>query len=171
MRTVEPIIQQQLDIFLKYIRDSCTKSLSVNMSERLEYLSCDIIGQLAFGYQLKLQTSDEYRFMIKGMYFANYFTNTRMQFFRLHQLRLGSVIHYFNTSIRERYKRLVEKMIANRMSESESARHDLYAVSSQVNAAALHPGENIRLGDVWAEATVLFPAGMLFWRLHKNGFN
>lgn len=160
MRTFEPIILQQLEIFLKLIRGSCTGSSPVNVSKRLDYLSCDIVGLLSFGYQLKLQTDDKHRFMVRGMYFGNYFTNARMQFFRLHQLQLRSIIHYFNTSILERYKKLLERMITNRMSQDEYARHDLYAVSSQASAEAIDPSESIRISEIWAEATLFFPAGM-----------
>lgn len=168
MRTFEPRIQEQLEIFLKLMHVSCTGSNPVDMSERLEYLSCDIVGLLSFGYQLKLQTDDKHRFMVRGMYFGNYFTNTRMQFFRLHQLRLGSILHYFNTSILERYKSLLERMITNRISEDAYARHDLYAVSSQASAEAIDPSESIRISDIWAEATLFFPAGMLFLMLRDS---
>ncbi|KAI1261137.1 cytochrome P450 [Xylariaceae sp. FL1019] len=161
LRMFEPVIAEQVETFIKLIYTSCNtdKPIPVDMAVRLEYLSCDIVSLLAFGYPLKLQTDETYRFMCKGMTTANYYTNTRMQFFRLHQLRLGSTLHFLSNAMRERYKKLVERMIGFRMSEDRDVRHDLYSIASKANAEAINPEDGIRMSEIWSEAVTFLPAG------------
>ncbi|KAI0476611.1 cytochrome P450 [Xylariaceae sp. FL0804] len=161
MRIFEPVIASQVDTFVNLLYASCKdgREVPVNMAVRLEYLSCDIVSLLAFGYPLKLQTDETYRFMCRGMTIANYYTNTRMQFFRLHQLRLSPALHFFTNAMRERYKKLVEKMIGFRMSEDRDVRHDLYSIVSKANDEAINPGDGIRMGEIWSEGVTFFPAG------------
>jgi cytochrome P450 len=94
--------------------------------------------------------------MVPGMFRANHLANTRMQWFRLHQLRVFSLLNYFTTDTREKYKRLMEKMIKTRLSEDKNARHDLFSIVSKASS----DGEDIRMSDIWTEAMSFFPAGM-----------
>lgn len=160
MRTFEPIMIEQIDIFLNLLRSSSDNNEPVNMSTHLDYLSCDIVGLLSFGYHLRLQTELENRFMMKGMYYGNYVSNTRMQYFRLYQLKLGAILHHLNGALRERYKRLLEKMITRRIADVDHSTHDLYAIASRANNDASKPGESLRMSEIWSEAVVFFPAGM-----------
>lgn len=115
------------------------------MAARFEYLSCDIVTLLGFGHPLKMQTDESYRFMCKGMAVANYYINTCLQFFRLHQLKLARAFHIFSNTWRARYKSLVEKMIRIRMSEEKDVRYNLFAVAFTANAEAINPGEGFRM--------------------------
>ena len=56
MRAFEPIMSEQVDIFLKQLLQSSQGGDHVNMTLRCERLAVDIIGQLAFGFPLKTQT-------------------------------------------------------------------------------------------------------------------
>ncbi|KAI1748764.1 cytochrome P450 [Xylaria castorea] len=123
--------------------------------ERATYFASDLIALLSLGFPLKLQTDPTYRFMVPGMFRANHLANTRMQWFRLHQLRLFSLLNYFTADTRERYKRLMEKMIKTRLSEDKNARHDLFSIVSNASSE----GEDIRVSDIWTEAMSFFPAG------------
>jgi cytochrome P450 len=169
MRRFEPQMLEQIDIFLKLIRSACDGPKPVNMSTQLDYLACDIVGLLSFGSRLRLQTNHENRFMMRGMYYGNYISNTRMQYFRLHQLRLAHVIRYLNGTFLERYKKFLERVITRRVSDDKPSTHDLYAAAMQVNGEASDPTEGVRMSDIWSEAIVFFPAGKLQEILHLVG--
>ncbi|KAI1331637.1 cytochrome P450 [Xylariaceae sp. FL0255] len=138
MRMFEPTMQEQIDIFVKHLFVSSRNSTPVNVTERVTFLACD-----------------QYRFMVPGMFRANHLANTRMQWFRLHQLRVFSLLNYFTRDTREQYKRMVESMIKARLSEDKNVRHDLYSIVSDASSQ----GENIRVSDVWTEVMSFFPAG------------
>ncbi|KAH9903996.1 cytochrome P450 [Xylariomycetidae sp. FL2044] len=159
MRIFEPIIASQADVLIKLLYISSRNTAPVNMSDRFEYLSCDIVTLLGFGHPLKLQTDQTYRFMCQGMVTGNYYTNTRMQFFRIHQLKLSNIVHFFNRAMREKYKSLIDRMISIRMSEDTDARHDLFSVTSKANSEATNPREGIRMSEVWSGAATFLPAG------------
>lgn len=139
MRVFEPTMIEQVDQFIKLLFLSSKSSTPINITERVTYLGCDIIALLSLGFPLKLQTDTTYRFMVPGMFRANHLANTRMQWFRLHQLRVFSLLNYFTQDTRERYKRLMEKMIKTRLSEDKNVRHDLFSIVSEASSQ----GENI----------------------------
>ncbi|RYP42528.1 hypothetical protein DL767_000216 [Monosporascus sp. MG133] len=155
MRVFEPTMGEQIDLFIKLLFLSSKGSTPVNVTERVTYLACDLIALLSLGFPLRLQTDATYRFMIPGMFRANHLANTRMQWFRLHQLRLFSLLTYFTNDTRERYKRLMEKMIKSRLAEEKNVRHDLFSIVSEASSN----GESIRVSDIWTEAMSFFPAG------------
>ncbi|KAI1273439.1 cytochrome P450 [Xylaria sp. FL0933] len=173
IRLFEPTMIEQIDLFIKLLFTASKHGTSVNVTERVTYLGCDIIALLSLGFPLKLQTDPTNRFMIAGMFRANHLANTRMQWFRLHQLRVFSLLNYFTADTRERYKRLMEMMIKMRLSEDKNARHDLFSIVSNASSQ----GENIRVSDIWTEAMSFFPAGAfstsagicaLFFYLSRN---
>ncbi|KAJ3568633.1 hypothetical protein NPX13_g6353 [Xylaria arbuscula] len=161
MRIFEPMIVSQVDVLVKLLYASCRQKGAepVNMSDRFEYLSCDIVTLLGFGHPLKLQTDETYRFMCKGMAVANYYTNTHMQFFLIYRLKLTAALHFFNNPLREKYKKLVRRMIGIRMSEDTNARHDLYSVITAANTEAINAEERIQMSEIWSEAVTFLPAG------------
>ncbi|XXH03795.1 hypothetical protein Hte_010201 [Hypoxylon texense] len=77
MRVFEPTMAQQVDLFVKLLFVSSKSSTPVNLSERVGYFACDIVSLLSLGYPLNLQTDPTNRFMIQGMFRANYFGNIR----------------------------------------------------------------------------------------------
>ncbi|KAI1858056.1 uncharacterized protein JN550_012878 [Neoarthrinium moseri] len=161
MRFFEPTMQEQINIFLRTLGESSSESSAspVNMTDNIRNLACDIIGLLAFGYPLELQTTATNHFMVKGMALANWLVNTRMQWFRIQQSRINDLLILLDTGVREQYKRLLERMIKGRLSEDKHIRHDLYSIASEANEDLANPGGSIRLSDIWAEAAAFFPAG------------
>jgi cytochrome P450 len=178
MRLFEPTMLEQIDVFLGLLLRSSRNfsepgsdshpisksnpinvSQSINISDNITYLACDIIGLLAFGYGLELQTTSTNHFMVRGMSVANWFLNTRMQYFRLQQLRINDFVNRFETSVREQYRCLLEKMITGRLREDKHIRHDLYSVATEADHDVTKSGGNIRISEIWSEAAVFFPAG------------
>ena len=53
MRTFEPRMSEQIDIFLQLLLTSCRSGSVVNMTERCQRLGVDIVGLLSFGHPFK----------------------------------------------------------------------------------------------------------------------
>lgn len=157
MRTFEPTMLEQIDLFLKTVLASSKESKPINLTEHIGYLACDIIALLSLGFPLRLQTNPEYRWMVDGMFRANYLANVRVQQYRLHQFRVFSLLKYLTRDVRERWKRLLEKMIITRSSEDKHIRHDLYSIAAKANSQ----GETIRMSELWSEVITFFPAGAM----------
>jgi hypothetical protein len=64
IRTFEPIVIEQVDIFLKSLLSS-TKP--VNLKQRSQWPGYGVIGLLSFGYALDLQTSQTNRFLPRAI--------------------------------------------------------------------------------------------------------
>ncbi|KAI1074067.1 cytochrome P450 [Whalleya microplaca] len=135
MRMFEPTMIKQIDVYLKLLRNSSEglDSQPVNMTEMLE-------------------------FMVKGMYAANHWTNTRMHFFALHQMGLSSVMRWLNRSNFGRYRKLLEKMIMARIAKKDET-HDLYSIVSRANSEAVSQDDRIQMSEIWSEGISFFPAG------------
>ncbi|KAI2630815.1 hypothetical protein GGR54DRAFT_171540 [Hypoxylon sp. NC1633] len=65
IRSFEPALVPQDDIFLKQIVDA--SSQPVNMTQKLGHLAVDVVANLALGYDPATQTSEENRFLPKSM--------------------------------------------------------------------------------------------------------
>ncbi|XDG04433.1 hypothetical protein ABKA04_004048 [Annulohypoxylon sp. FPYF3050] len=68
MRTFEPTMLEQIDLFLKTVLASSKESRPINLTEHIGYLACDIIALLSLGFPLRLQTDPEYRWMVDGAF-------------------------------------------------------------------------------------------------------
>ncbi|KAI0503176.1 hypothetical protein F5B22DRAFT_630221 [Xylaria bambusicola] len=53
MRDFEPMMMEQVDIYIQQLIVLSRGSKPVNMSDRCKYFGIDVIGYLAFGYDLK----------------------------------------------------------------------------------------------------------------------
>lgn len=155
MREFEPTMQSQIDIFLKQILASSQKSEAVNMSTRCKRLTMDVIGLLAFGYNMKNQTEEPYRVLHAGIEGSNAHNNVLMQWPRLTSRAISYPLHYITLSMQKQAFELIENMIKTRTAEGTSARRDLYG---QV-ADQLETNPEFRLSDIWSEALFLIPAG------------
>lgn len=161
MQGFGPVMLEQVDLFINLLTQNSKDGAPVNMTPCLEYLACDIIGLLAFGHHLNLQTDQSGRWFVEGMRTGNYFTYTRMQFYRIHQLKLSYVMHFLSRSLRTRYKNFVDNIVNTRKAQPIDARHDLYSVAARQNLEAVNTGQRIRESELWAEAVTFFPAGKL----------
>ena len=67
MRTFEPVMQEQIDVFLRQLLCDHSQRKVSNMSRLCERLAVDIIAQLAFGYPLNTLTDPEHRVVIESL--------------------------------------------------------------------------------------------------------
>ncbi|KAI1076149.1 cytochrome P450 [Whalleya microplaca] len=177
MRLFEPIILEQVDIFIQQMSQSCQSNEPINMTPPLRYLTLDIICLLAFGFPLNTQEMAEYRFVSDGIVAGTYFQNMKLQCPLLTQLRMTEALQFLRNvrGRREPYRRIVKMLIGSRMAEASDAKQDLYSMV----AHELDTGgpDNVQTSGLWAEAIFIFAAGgdttatviaALFFYLSRN---
>lgn len=125
IRMFEPTMAAQIDIFIQNLLSSVSGPEPVNMSQRCKWLGFDIVGLLAFGFQLHVQTESQYRFILKGLVAGNYKSNAFMQFPLLKQMGLDTVLHGLSNSSRNKFLSVLDHMASTRLSQGRDARTDL----------------------------------------------
>ncbi|RWA09602.1 hypothetical protein EKO27_g5504 [Xylaria grammica] len=150
-------------IFLPYLASSSTSGPEglqpVNITDLTKRLGADIVGHLAFGYALNMQTDPTYRFVLRGLAVGSYQNNTFMQFPMLKKLGLHNLVTILGGyASRMKYKDMLQKMITSRLSQEKHAQNDLY--SFVVDHLDLDGSKNgVKTSELWSEALFFFPAG------------
>ncbi|KAI1293262.1 cytochrome P450 [Xylaria venustula] len=157
MHSFEPIMHEQIDVFLETLYKSSQASEAVNMTQSCKRLGFDIIGHLAFGFALNTQTNPKYRFMIDGVTMGNYRANCFMQFPFLKNRKLDSLAHFLFSARRSGYHGALEQWIQTRLSQEKHTKADLYSFVVDHIKTDSHDG--MTLSELWSEALVFFPAG------------
>ncbi|KAK3314545.1 cytochrome P450 [Apodospora peruviana] len=127
MRSFEPTMAEQIDIYLEQILTSSKNSEPVNMTERSSRLSLDIVGQLAFGSDLEMQKKEANRFIVKGMQFRDYRGNIYMHYPILRKVSIDAIFDWVFYEVREKFFRLLESMIKARAKLGRHAKADFYS--------------------------------------------
>lgn len=152
MRFFEPELSQEVDIFLALLLESSRKNEVVNMTPRCERLGVDIVGRLAFGFELKSQRESTHRHVAEGIKARSAISSIYMSWPSLRSLNpvvtLLSPRHH-KTDKENLYKSL-RTMIGTRMALPKEAKHDFFAQVS----GEMAPDE------LWAEAILIVGAGM-----------
>ncbi|KAI0481677.1 cytochrome P450 [Xylaria cf. heliscus] len=173
-RSFEPTMLEQIDIFVEQLLLAAQESASVNMTALTKRLGADIVGHLAFGFPLNLQTDPAYRFVLDGLAVGTYQHNSFMQFPMLKKLGLDRLLILAGSSQVTKYERLLQQMITSRLSQDRHAKNDLY---SFVVDHLDDPTNGVTTSELWSEALFFFPAGgdtattvmsALFFYLSRN---
>lgn len=158
MRDFEPTMMKQINVFLEKTREaSQMPPTPVDMSERVKRLGMDVVGLLAFGFPLNMQTESTYRFMNKGLSVGGYRANCFMQFPLIKSFGFQHLLAFASRGQRTKYFKMMQSMIGARLSEDKHARHDLYSV---VADHLDDPTNGITTSQLWSEALFFFPAGL-----------
>lgn len=157
MRDFEPTMLGQIDLFIEHIREATKTCTPVDMTDCLKRLGMDIVGLLAFGFPLNMQTDPTYRFMVKGLSFGGYRAHCFMQFPPIRRLGFQHLLGIVGRSQRVKFGEMMQRMIRTRLSEDKNVRQDLYSVVADHldNTAA----DGITTSQLWSEALFFFPAG------------
>ncbi|KAI1635000.1 cytochrome P450 [Biscogniauxia mediterranea] len=155
MRSFEPTMIEQVDLFIQNIARS--KSQPIDVKNRCSYLSFDIAGLLSFGYALRLQTDEKNRFLVENLAQSNRRMNVFMQIPIIPRYRLQTYINLLFRRKIERTAGLIETMIRSRMAQDTHAKRDLY--SFVADTMHTNDGKDFRLGDLWYEAVFFIIAG------------
>lgn len=148
----------QIDVFLKGLLSSCQQPTApVNMTERLTYLTMDIMGQFVFGYPLKLQTESTYRFMTNTT--ANFFLNVALQLPFLSKVRISNFRRLRAVLRGKGYRHTLQKMIRRRLCEGQDAKHNLLFMTDTLRVA---DNDEMFIEEIRSEATFFLSAGSSF---------
>lgn len=159
MRTFEPILLEQIDIFLNSLLSS---QGAINMKDLSQRLGYDVIALLSFGYPLKLQTDQTNRFLPKAIARDMVGFNVSMQIQLIPWLRLQFPLQLMFFPMRMRFFRLLGSMIQSRTTEPMHAKKDFYSfVAESLNNDA----SMTQASELWSEAIFFFIAGSLLYPL------
>ncbi|KAI1174894.1 cytochrome P450 [Nemania sp. FL0916] len=155
MKNFEPIIIEQVNIFLKQI--AACQGNPIDMKDRCNYLGMDIVGLLSFGFPLHCQTEEKYRYFADHMAVSNRRLNVYMQIPFIARYRVQTLINMIWFKSKERVYGLIEHMVKSRMQQPQDAIHDFYSFVAGVLKTA--EGQSLRVNDLWMEAILFIVAG------------
>ena len=156
MRSFEPTMMQQVDIFIRELFWSAKEGSPINMTDRCERLGMDIVCLLAFGYPLKMQTDSRYRFVIQGLHIGGYQNNAFMQVPLLKKLNMHHLLRLVGFQTRRKYLSMLQLMIKSRLAQDKDAQNDLYSFLADHLS---DPSASITTSELWSEALFFMPAG------------
>ncbi|KAI1874420.1 hypothetical protein JX265_004628 [Neoarthrinium moseri] len=156
MRTFEPVMIEQVNIYLQKLLAHSQCSQPVEMTKITRQLGFNIAGILGFGYDLGLQTEETNQFMLPMLDAGTLWSSVFLQYPGARRFRLALVtVHAFRT-LREKYLGIIEKMISSRTALAKDAKHDLYSfVSEALNDQS---DNGLRQSDLWGEANLFLTA-------------
>ncbi|XDG06326.1 hypothetical protein ABKA04_005941 [Annulohypoxylon sp. FPYF3050] len=172
MRTFEPTMESQIDVFLELILAAAQDGTVVNMTERCQRLGVDVIGLLAFGHHFDTQTAEGFRFVPAVIDAMSWRISTYMQFPLLSYFERPLALLGARQFIK--FGNAVGAMIQTRMAQDKNAHHDLYSmVADNIGKGQ----QGLYYGELWPEAILFIMAGgattattmsALFFYLSRN---
>ncbi|KAI1364842.1 cytochrome P450 [Xylaria arbuscula] len=154
MRTFEPTMSTQVNIFLQQLLRSARLAEPVNMSRRCERLAIDIVGQLAFGFPLRLQTEATNQ-VIPGYLTAGTKLITLYMAWPVIST-ISPLLGWLGRKKAAVFRQALGRMITMRMSMPKDAKHDFYALAT----GEIAPGEyGLSDAELWPEAVFFIAAG------------
>ncbi|KAI1079204.1 cytochrome P450 [Whalleya microplaca] len=152
MKIFEPVMSEQIDIFLQVLFSSSESQDIVNMTEVVKRFTFDTVALLAFGRPLKTQTESKYRNPIQAQTAGNHRSNIFLQFPFLYKTKIFNFLELFASDQAFAYYNAIETMIASRLAEARDIRHDLYSIGTRACAGK---------AMAYAKASLLF--AKVFW--------
>lgn len=153
MRGFEPVMSEQVDIFVEQLAASSGNSEPVNMTQRCMWLGGDVAGYLGFGYPFQMQTADnENRWLQGGLALASARINIYMQAPFVHVLE--PLIQVIIKKAINTVNGIAAKMIQARLAQDRNAKRDLYSF-----AVDHMGGADLEDSELWAEAFFFILAG------------
>ncbi|KAH7128162.1 cytochrome P450 [Dendryphion nanum] len=157
MRRFEPVMNDQVHIFLQQLAKSSEKNETVDMSQRCAWLGLDISGEIGFGHGFELQTDEKNRWMPGGISTSNRRLNVYLQFPALKHIGWEKLFLPIILPKVMRFHRMVRDKIRARLNEDTHSRPDL--LSSIHDFKDPDTGKIMGKRELWSEATFLIPAG------------
>ncbi|KUI63048.1 Isotrichodermin C-15 hydroxylase [Cytospora mali] len=154
IRSFGPALLSQVDIYLKQLLESSHQP--INMTQKMSHLAMDVIAQLALGYDLATQTSEENRFFVRSMTVSFYVGNISHHFPAFHKVHTNRAFVTIFYETREKFIRLLEKMVRSRLALDTHAKSDFFSF-----VAHELPNEAAKTRDsvVWKEPMVFLVTG------------
>ncbi|ORX94597.1 cytochrome P450 monooxygenase-like protein [Clohesyomyces aquaticus] len=157
MRRFEPVMHEQVQVFLAQLARASKDSSPLDMSEKCSHLGLDISGEIGFGHGFELQTSEKNRWMPSGISTSNRRLNVYVQFPALRYIGWEKLLLPVILPKVMRFHRMVRDKIRARLKEDTHSRPDL--LSSIHDYKDPDTGSSMSKRELWSEATFLIPAG------------
>ncbi|KAI0006643.1 cytochrome P450 [Xylariaceae sp. FL0662B] len=161
MRAFEPTMVSQIDIFLRQLLISSESDETINMTTRCQRLGADVVGLLAFGYELNTQTADTNIIIPAAMKANSYRISLYMAWptIRLIDPAFRWLGRKKSPKCMQTFRlfQVLRSMIGRRMSMPRDAAHDLYAVASGDITPSGDRG--LQGTELWSEASFFVMAG------------
>lgn len=162
VKVFEPVILTQVDIYLKHLFE-CSQGPEprvINMTDRFNYLTLDVVCLLVFGRSLDTQTAPEFRFVKDEILAENYFRNLKLQFPILTQLGIARLWRFVrDVRGRQNYRKLEEKLVNSYAIQYEPKNTDLYStIARSMNTKRVQNHTQIRTS--WAQVFPFLSMGM-----------
>ncbi|KAI0880464.1 cytochrome P450 [Annulohypoxylon maeteangense] len=155
MRLFEPTMTLKINVFLRQLLASTEKDEVVNMTMRCQRLGADVVGLLAFGYELNTQTEDTNTIIPKAMKATSYRIGLYMAWPNISFV--DPVIHWLGRKQIPKFYNALRNMIGTRMSMPKDSAYDLYAVAS--GDITPNGEKGLQGTDLWSEASFFVMAG------------
>jgi cytochrome P450 len=133
------------------------KDEAIETTQACTFLGFDIIFELAYGYNAKLQTSEEVRWLVNGILTANRRINVFLQWPFLKKTKVDKLFTLLLTPQVLRYHKQVFTMIEQRKNQEKHARPDLFSFVSGYKDP--ETGQGLSNDELFAESILLLPAG------------
>ncbi|KAI1073671.1 cytochrome P450 [Whalleya microplaca] len=155
MRFFEPTMALQIDVFLRQLLTSSQKDEVVNTTTRCQRLAADVVGLLAFVYELNTQTEDTNKIIPAAMKSASYRISLYMAWPAISFV--DPVVRWLGRKQLPKFHQALKKMIGRRMGMPKDSGHDLYAVASGDVTVSGHKG--LQGTNLWSEVSFFVMAG------------
>lgn len=160
MRTFEPTMSDQIDIFLRELIRSSQQGNVIDMTPRCQRLAIDNICHLAFGYPVDSQTSDKNSLVVESMTLIMARISLCMNW-----PAVAAVVNYIVFTLGKKqvdaFGDNMHNMIRARTAMDKKAKHDLFSTTFSIpKGAATGSLEGLEEKEVWSEAGFFIIAGM-----------
>ncbi|KAJ0114112.1 hypothetical protein J7T55_007946 [Diaporthe amygdali] len=154
MRSFEPVMNSQVDIFLSEILKSARKGAVVDVSPRCSRLAADVICHLGFGYPLSTQTEETNRPLLEAFSQVSGRIALYMNWPSTSKL-LDALIAWLAHKASEDFRKSIQNMVEARMALDRDAKHDLYKIALSDKKSS---DEGLLESELWAEAVFFITA-------------
>lgn len=155
MRTFEPVMNSQVDIFLLELLKSAEKGEVVDVSPRFSRLAADVISSLGFGSPLRTQTEDTNRPLLDAFGPITGRIALYMNWPATAYL-LDPLIEWFAKKASDDFRISIQNMVEARIALGRYARHDLYKMALSDKKGS---EEGLLESELWSEAVFFITAG------------
>jgi len=121
------------------------------------YLTFDIMANIAFGRDFQLLDGGENRYVVDAIFAANRRTSVYIQYPELAKWKLEN--YFFSSAVKQgqRFLDLARSLAEQRMSEDKGDQMDIFSL--MVDARDPETGTGFSLPELWAESKFLIVAG------------
>lgn len=164
IRAFEPTMLHHIDLFVKRIvkvqddnDDKDGWSPPLNMTDFCRHLQYDVMGEFGFGQSFELQIKPDNHFLIDATTATSRKAGVYVQYPRLQYLRLEKLLYRKGSWIREKFLKLMARLVKERLSAKNASQNDLF--SFLVDARDPETGRGFTESELWAESRFLLIAG------------